>query len=285
MVTASILSTVLLALSTQARTAQFPGGMSRGIQDTTEVIVVGTVHGDHAVNDAYSAETLRDIVVALQPAAILIELPPTINGRPTVVNGRRAAWLAGANEGWAENAAADALGVPVAPFDREGRNEYYVRTNYFARRDSASARLASLAAHLRAENAAALVPLLLDVYHDINRSQQLLHRTAPPEVINSAAFDELIQAKRRMDQDVVLHLDTRPDLVDEYRFLRTEWLERNDIMARNIRRIAAEYRGARLVVLTGSEHRYLLRRLLAEAEGIVVREYWEVVPDATPQRR
>lgn len=276
MAMAILLYIVLLGIATPPSVARFPAGMRSRVQDVTEVIVVGTIHGDHRANEAYSAETLRDIIVALQPAAILIELPPTINGRPTVVNGRRAAWLAEANEGWAENAAADALSVAAVPYDREGRNEFYARTDYFARRDSASSRLASLAADLRAQNAGALLPLLLDVYRDISRSQQLLYRTAPPEVINSEAFDELIQAKRRMDQEVVLQLDTDPDLVEEYRFLRTEWLERNDIMASNIRRIAAGYRGQRLVVLTGSEHRYLLRRLLGEGDGILVREFWEV---------
>jgi hypothetical protein len=279
---ATLFSTILLVYSTLlglsldlSRTDTQPP------RDSTEVIVIGTIHGDHSANVHYSAETLRDIIVALQPAAILIELPPRINGRPTVVNGRRASWLSRANEGWAQNAAAEALKVPLIPFDRDGRNEFYAQTRYFSRRDSASARLEALVDRLRVEDSGALEPLLLEIYHDISRSQRLLHRAAPPEVINSAAFDELIRAKRSMDQDLVLHLAEahadQSELVGEYRFFGAEWEERNRIMAENIEKVDREYPGKRLVVLTGSEHRYVLREHLMGSAGLVVREYWELL--------
>lgn len=255
------------------------------VAEPTEVVIVGTIHGDHGSNTRYSAEILRDIIVALEPEAILVELPPTIGGRPTVVAGRRASWLATTAEGWAQNAAASELGVPLVPFDRQGRNEYYARTRYFARRDSASSQLRTVVERIRRDDSTALVPLLHDIYRAISRSQRSLHRDAPPEVINSAAFDELIRAKRRMDGEVVLHLaDAGPEhvrLVEEYRFIGNEWAERNAVMAENILRIAGRYRERRIVVLTGAEHRYALRERLARAEGIVLREFWELVAGAS----
>jgi len=49
-------------------------------------------------------------------------------------------------------------------------------------------------------------------------------------------------------------------------------------MLRNIRRLASEFAGARIVVLCGFEHRYYLRSHLydwQEEPGYRVREYWE----------
>ena len=49
-------------------------------------------------------------------------------------------------------------------------------------------------------------------------------------------------------------------------------------MLRNIRRLAAEFAGKRLLVLCGYEHRYYLRSHLYDWDGqptYVVKEYWE----------
>lgn len=64
--------------------------------------------------------------------------------------------------------------------------------------------------------------------------------------------------------------------VADLAFFADEWGSRNAIMADNIERIAREYPGMRIVFLCGAEHRYILRRLLQDRAGIVVREYYEV---------
>ncbi len=63
----------------------------------------------------------------------------------------------------------------------------------------------------------------------------------------------------------------------EDRFFTNEWNERNKIMADNIIKAAKQYVGKRLVVLTGSEHRYILRDLLKDEPTINLKEYWELV--------
>ena len=55
---------------------------------TTQVVILGTLHGAHKANTNYSLEILRNVIVAMKPAAILVELPPEIGGRPTVHNAR-----------------------------------------------------------------------------------------------------------------------------------------------------------------------------------------------------
>jgi hypothetical protein len=49
-------------------------------------------------------------------------------------------------------------------------------------------------------------------------------------------------------------------------------------MAENISAIAKQFGGRRLAVITGTEHRYILRALLANQREIVLKEFWEVSP-------
>ena len=44
----------------------------------TQVIILGTLHGGHKANTNYSLDILRDVIVAMKPSAILVELPPEI---------------------------------------------------------------------------------------------------------------------------------------------------------------------------------------------------------------
>jgi hypothetical protein len=44
----------------------------------------------------------------------------------------------------------------------------------------------------------------------------------------------------------------------------------------NIMKVVAQYPGKRIAVVTGAEHRYILRDLLSERPGIILREYWQV---------
>lgn len=64
-------------------------------------------------------------------------------------------------------------------------------------------------------------------------------------------------------------------MIDENTFIRNVWLERNKIMANNILKTSKKYKGKRLVVLTGSEHRYILHDLLKDNPHIELKEFWE----------
>jgi hypothetical protein len=97
--------------------------------DSTEVVLLETLHGMHNQNAGYSVGILRDLVVKLKPGAILIELPPAIGGEPTMEKQRVARRFAN-DENWSANAAADVLQIPVIAYDREGRNEYYEETTH-----------------------------------------------------------------------------------------------------------------------------------------------------------
>ena len=77
------------------------------------------------------------------------------------------------------NLAADDLDVNVIPYDREGRDEFYQQTRYFARQQAAYARLDKwLAAQKR--NAPGSIPILADrLQTEAVSSQDRLSRRRP----------------------------------------------------------------------------------------------------------
>jgi len=68
------------------------------------------------------------------------------------------------------------------------------------------------------------------------------------------------------------------DLVPVLKYARDWWHERNTVMAENIMKAAKACDGRRLVIMTGSVHRYILRDLLKKQGSIALKEFWEVLP-------
>ena len=131
---------VAALLATGCLTAKPQTNAAATVPVPTQVIILGTLHDIQKTNANYSVDVLRNIIVAMKPSVVLVELPPEINGWPTVHNGRVTRDLDFA-EGTAANLAADTLGVTVIPYDRKGRNEIYRRTSYFALQKAAIDRL------------------------------------------------------------------------------------------------------------------------------------------------
>lgn len=250
--------------------------------DSTEIVLLGTLHGTHRENARYSRDILRDLIVTLKPAAILIELPPTINGQPTIEEQRTIPRLA-TNENWSANAAADVLQIPVIPYDREGRNEFYQETKYFDRQTQLSRRLGSwLNTEENARSAPAEAAILGPLSGNASRSQRYFDLNSGPEIINSEGYDRLIRLKHFLFQELMPELSAKvsslSDLTAEFAFFRDEWHARNQSMADNIAKQAKKYPARRIVVLCGSEHRYILRDLLSTQPDVVLREFYEAAP-------
>ena len=100
-----------------------------------------------------------------------------------------------------------------------------------------------------------------------------------PEAINSDAFDLTINIKHTVFYEIAPQILARYNgyetAASDFTFLAEQWKERNEIMAKNIINAAKENPGKRLVVVTGCEHRYILRDLLAKEQSIELKEYWE----------
>jgi pheromone shutdown protein TraB len=245
--------------------------------DRPEIVLLGTIHGAHQKNPRYSVDILRDLIVKVRPAAILIELPPTIGGEATIEKERIVKRFAG-NECDSANAAADILRIPVAACDREGRNEFYRDTRYFERERELNRRIASwMASEESAKLAPAEAALLGPLLENAARSRDDFMQHSGPETINSEGFDRVIRLKHYIWEELMPQLSARvpalADLAPEFAYFRDEWHERNRIMADNIATQAGKRAGQRVVVLTGCEHRYILRELLAKKPGMAVKEF------------
>jgi pheromone shutdown protein TraB len=249
-------------------------------EDPCQVILLGTIHGMHGQNKQYSLDALRDLIETLKPAEILIELPPMIDGRPTMEEGRVDKALAG-NENAAANAAAKALRIPIFPYDRDGRNEFYRKTKYFERQKELSRKVGAwLEVATNGSQAPAEAALLGPLLGNVSRSQEYFMSSTGPAIINSEGFDRIIRTKHMMWDELMpelaARLDSLREMASEFAFFRDEWRERNEIMAKNIIARARQLRGRRIVVLCGCEHRYMLRDLLASEAGVRIHEYFDV---------
>ena len=245
----------------------------------TTIVIIGALHHFHEKNPYYSKEILRDILVVCRPSEILVELPATMHGKPTVVNGRLVNGFDEANEGWAEQAAAKQLGVPVFPFDIDRREEVRQENGYYRRGEPASKDFAAWLQQRDDDNPLVALKAIQKFRSDINESIICFGNKARPELINSEAFDSIIRAKWRINDIVSPELvkahPEKVELMKEHAWLGEQWHARNRTMVEKIMSRATAYPGKRLAVVTGAEHRYILRDLL-KREDVVLKEYWEL---------
>jgi hypothetical protein len=244
----------------------------------TEVVIVGTIHQAHFQNPNYNVERLKEILVSLKPSAILNELPLELvepDGRPKAREKDKQP------ECWATDTVANELGILQIPFDRPDRQENFRKTRYFEREDQSNSRFKQWGLKLFKETPESpdlKIALLLD---EAERAESHLFRKGSAEMINSEAHDAIIRIKKSLMESIIPEILKKysdyESLVEDANFFRSEWQQRNRIMADNILKAAREYSGRRLAVVTGATHRYILRDLLKDEKSIVLKEFWEVI--------
>jgi len=244
----------------------------------TQVVIIGTIHDKHYENPTYSPEILRQIILSLKPDVILNELPLSLvdpNGRP--LESLRKKDLPGGPECWAADTVATQLGIKQIPFDRPDRQENFKKTNYFERENHSNEMANKWGQQIQKEDPNSIDLKILYLYGFASQSQDSFDS---PESINSDGFDSIIKIKHlawyEMMPQVLEKYDGYKEAASDLYFLKDQWQERNKIMANNIINAANKYPGKRLVVITGCEHRYILRDLLKDVNSIDLKEYWEI---------
>ena len=248
---------------------------------STEIIILGTIHSGHFEAKHYTAQAVKDILLALKPDAICVELYSRFFN-PDGTLTEEAMSFPSCPEVQAANEAATELGVRQIPFDREGRDELLAETNYFERERKWYAQFQEWSDRLQENAPHSDDCRLVCIWKRLLESQLQLNSLATPDVMNSPAYDGVIYARHSLEYVLAEAMKKDLEMQESAEFLEMDtgmWQERNRIMADNLVRIAADSRGGRLVVVTGAEHRYILRELLSEKPGIVLREYWEVLGD------
>lgn len=244
----------------------------------TEIVILGTIHSCHFRNGKYSAARVNEILLALEPAAICVELYSRFFNddgslRTEIFEGSDCPEILATND------AANHFGIRQIPFDIEGRNEFFQETRYFARECAAGEALDRWTQELQSsdERHPHLEPVA--TLRVIEGAQRCYNHYAPPEAINSAEFDEMIEMKNAAGVALTNHCAQYPQLAEHVNFWRLAheyWNKRNTVMVDNLLRAASQFPGSRLAVVTGCEHRYFLRRLLSKEPTAVVKEFWEL---------
>ena len=257
----------MLAVSSGAESAAQP----------TEVVIIGTIHAEHLKSESYSPEVLLEILLAVKPDAILIELPldqVNTDGSPKSHQYITA-------ENWATNQAASQLKVPQIPFDRPDRQQHYKKTKYFARESRLFSWWSKWYTKLEKEDPNSIDFEMVRFIFETRQIRQYFQDPSSPLFINSDVFDRVMYLKHGRSYEVLAMIfekypDFTPELADNLKLITQEWTERNEIMAANIEAAARKFPGGRLAVVTGSAHRYILRDLLKDRDGIILKEYWQV---------
>jgi hypothetical protein len=240
-------------------------------EDTTTIVVVGTVHNK---TEKFTAQKLYGIMERVKPDLILVELDssfftPSMSIKPEDLNASL------------ENSVvADyqkASGVPIRPYDIEGRNKIYQDHKYFKLQKDLSKALnqADQDSLLRGESA--LLLDAIDRFDGIGRA----FGTESPEVINSNICDVAMESKQYYGGDGMLRIVSSVPVLKQFTefatFKRDFWITRNEAMVANIRSWAKSLHPKTILVLCGFEHMYFLRDKLKSdttSGTFILREYW-----------
>jgi hypothetical protein len=243
-----------------------------------QVVIIGTIHDFHYESPKYKPEVLKEIIISLKPDAILNELPLSQvnpNGRPISRHYLQSP------ECWAADSAATELGIKQIPFDRPDREENFKKTNYWERQKRANELIEKWDKQIRRDDPNSLDLEITMLISYAEQAEAQLFLNGAPNIINSESHDSIVRIKHSLWHDILPTILKKypgyETLVDDYRFEKDQWCERNKIMAENIKKATKEYPGKRLVVVTGATHHYTLRDLLKDEESIELKEYWELV--------
>jgi len=240
----------------------------------TEIILIGTMHDRHDSNPYYDTQELKRIMLELRPAVLLIEVPEKQMG----ADGRVHEEDRIGPELTTTDQVANELHIPQIPFDHPNRNER--NTELLKRWNDIQPRIDQLSKEIKSRGS--LDPQFVSLYDLAHAALENEQIRATPAIVNSDASDALTSIYYSISQDILIaiagHYPGYDDLVEGLKYTRDWWLERNNVMAANILKTARSYRGKRMVIQTGSDHRYILRDLLKNKPGIALKEFWEILP-------
>jgi hypothetical protein len=250
----------------------------------TQVVIIGTIHGMHLKNPKYSPQILKEIILSLEPDAILNELPLSQvepNGRPIEKIRHKNNYP----ECWAADNVAMQLGVRQIPFDMPDRQQYYKKANHFEKLNRAGRLLKTWAQDISEDQRNSTDLKILQIDELATQAQLHLMNHSGPESINSKALDSIVKIRRCVETDILSTIvGKHPEyktFEKDIRYFGRYWQKRNRIMADNIVKAAKEYPEKRLLVITGCEHRYILRELLKDEKSIELKEYWQIIEPKT----
>ncbi|MCD4829284.1 MAG: hypothetical protein K8R90_07675 [Candidatus Cloacimonetes bacterium] len=244
---------------------------------STDIILVGTLHNRHADNTLYPAEQITKILAGIAPKAILMDLPVDLAGTdgwlPSVVLERDVR-----PEFGAVLDAAHQLGVGVVPIDMADFANRFDEVN--RHKDDANEKLQTWRTHLEQRESESPFLKVMSMAYELGGIQRFFVRHSGAFTLNGEGFDRIVRMRHNIWHDLFPDiLKDNPNyagLVQFWNAYHQFWYDRNRAMIDHIIQVAEAFKGKRLAVVVGVEHRYLLHELMPRRDDIVLREFWEI---------
>ena len=238
----------------------------------TNVYIVGTTH--RPIN-LINADTLENILGRINPDVILVELDSTIltvendfnydlKKYPDILENTSMENIVMCRYQQKHN-------IKLRPFDFTGRNDFYQRTDYFAKEDSLFKEMLAMQknkeyspANQRLFNVAWNIIKLYAEAEDVSF-----------EDINSDVRQKFTELKYTTYDMFLQICQDEPKLHKWIGFAQLQrdfWIERNQVMVDNILLFAEEFKGKTLAVIVGYEHKYFIVNKLKDNKNIVLRD-------------
>jgi len=246
--------------------------LSWAAERKTEIVVIGTVHKE---TQNFRIQNLIGILKRVKPDVILFELPAEMMTPSYEFKTM-----------FKDSLAQDAVlqyvresGAKIRPFDIDGRNAFYERTNYFAQESRCNQEVQKAFNTKQMDSEAARIfSLAMTAYEKNIRIGQ-----SDAAAINSFSSDMITNERHWLiHQGYAEIVRLTPELKGCEGFFdlnRAYWIRRNNQMIANIKKYSTEFQGQRLVVICGFEHRYYLRSHLYDwrddPPNYTVKEYWQ----------
>lgn len=231
----------------------------------SRVFVVGTPHTEQKF---INPDTLENLLAKIEPNVILIELDSGFFTKDFKFNLEKYPDLLSTNENISiYNYSKNYPLVKVRPFDITGRNEFYKQNDYFNKEKSLFKEMLKLYKKNK----------LSDTNKNLFKvAMKILSQYGEAKVktlsdINSDFFDKFTELKYSVYDIFIQICSTERKLKKWVEFAHLQknfWEKRNKIMATNISNFAEEFKGKKLVVFVGYEHRYFLINELKNNENI-----------------
>jgi len=238
----------------------------------TKVYIVGTTH--RPIN-LINADTLENILGRIKPDVILVELDSTILTVENDFNYDLKKYPDLLENTSMENIAMcryqQKHNIKLRPFDFTGRNDFYQRTDYFAKEDSL---FSEMLAMQKNKEYSTTNQRLFDVTWNIIKFYAEAEDVSF-EDINSDVRQKFTELKYTTYDMFLQICQDEPKLhkwIDFAQLQRDFWIERNQKMVDNILLFAKEFNGKTLAIVVGYEHKYFIVNKLKDNANIELRD-------------
>ena len=237
----------------------------------TGLVILGSIHNYHNRNRNYSVSELEQIILSLKPESIFCECTPDFieNGsyRKEILNKWKVPEII------VEDKISKKLEIPLFPIDMAGEKDIYkiieeiniLLKNYYTALNKSSPESHQVK--------------IIELFYSTCAGLSEIVLKCGADFINSAGYDEIINMKHRLWFEIIPEtmpynsdfIKLKSDILTYKKF----WEKRNETMVKNTIDIINTNKFDRVLLITGSEHRSILKKYFNKY-NINVKEYYEV---------